>query len=103
MVVSARSDNAAPAPERRRLAGGTVAAVACIAAVLAIAALVWQAIAAGGAPDPLTARGTSAATLDVAVLVFREGLECVLVLAAITAGLRPEAVAHRRPIVWGVI
>ena len=68
-----------------------------------VAVVVWQAITAAGAPDPLTARGTSAATLDVAVLVFREGLECVLVLAAITAGLRPEAVAHRRPIVWGVV
>ncbi|HEY0256785.1 MAG TPA: hypothetical protein VGC39_05015, partial [Candidatus Methylacidiphilales bacterium] len=50
--------------------------------------LIWQGITAHGAPDP-TAPHTShlAASLDIAVLVFREGLESILVLAAITAGL----------------
>ena len=31
--------------------------------------------------------GDSAAVLNIGVLVFREGLECVLVLAAITANI----------------
>ncbi len=73
-----------------------------IGAILVVALLVWQAIFAGGAPDP-TARGTTsaAATLDIAVLVFREGLECILVLAAITAGLIGSQTRYRRPIAYG--
>ncbi|HEY9515231.1 MAG TPA: hypothetical protein VIQ74_06060, partial [Gemmatimonadaceae bacterium] len=54
------------------------------AAVVVVAGLVWAAIAAGGSPDPLSTAG-STAVLDIGVLVFREGLECILVLAAITA------------------
>lgn len=40
-------------------------------------------------------------TLNIAVLVFREGLECILVLAAITAGLTGARATFRRPIVAG--
>ncbi|MEO7084038.1 MAG: FTR1 family protein [Gemmatimonadaceae bacterium] len=66
--------------------------------------LVWQAITSGGTPDP-TAAGTSspAATLDIAVLVFREGLECILVLSAITADMRDRNHDHRRTIAWGAV
>ncbi len=50
--------------------------------------LIWQAMTAAGNPNPIAARpGSSAAVMDIGVLVFREGLECILVLAAITAGL----------------
>jgi high-affinity iron transporter len=35
------------------------------------------------------------------VLVFREGLECILVLAAITASMTGEKETHRRPVVAG--
>ena len=38
------------------------------------------------------------AVLDIAALVFREGLECVLVLSAITASLMGSHQAYRRPI-----
>jgi high-affinity iron transporter len=56
--------------------------------LLILGALVWQAVAVGGNPDPLAAQSSSsAAILDIGILVFREGLECILVLAAITAGL----------------
>jgi high-affinity iron transporter len=41
------------------------------------------------------------ATLDIAVLVFREGLECILVLSAITAGLMGANQSYRRPIAAG--
>jgi high-affinity iron transporter len=63
-----------------------VAIGAGISVVLGV--LIWQAIVAAGNPNPLPARpGSSAAVMDIGVLVFREGLECILVLAAITAGL----------------
>jgi high-affinity iron transporter len=59
-----------------------------VALLVILGALVWQAVAVGGNPDPLAAQSSSsAAILDIGILVFREGLECILVLAAITAGL----------------
>src|ERR1017187_3135731 len=67
------------------------------------AALVGQAITEGGAPDPLTPRTSrTAATLDIAVLVFREGLECILVLSALTASMIGGNQVYRRPIAAGV-
>jgi hypothetical protein len=47
--------------------------------------------------------GTSStvASIDIGVLVFREGLECILVLAAITASLTGSDQAHRRPVAIG--
>ncbi len=68
-------------------------------ALLVVAVLVWQGITASGAPDPTAPHtGTWMAVLDTAVLVFREGLECVLVLSAITAGLMGATQSYRRPI-----
>jgi high-affinity iron transporter len=54
-------------------------------------------------PNPLAA-GTRffSAILDISVLVFREGLECVLVLAAVAAGMEKQRTAPRNPIVVGV-
>lgn len=71
-------------------------------ALLVAALLVWQAVTVQGNPDP-TAGHPSApmATLDVAILVFREGLECILVLTAITAGLMGATQSYRRPIAGG--
>jgi len=59
--------------------------------------VVWQ-----GSPDP-TQPNTSptAAFLDIGVLVFREGLECILVLAAITASMTGRNQPHRRPVAMG--
>jgi high-affinity iron transporter len=73
------------------------------AAALAVAGvLVWQGITAHGAPDPTAAHTSPAvAILDIAVLVFREGLECILVLSAITASLVGDNQLHRRPIAAG--
>lgn len=39
--------------------------------------------------------------LDIGVLVFREGLECILVLAAVTAGMVGSTSAYRRPVAAG--
>jgi high-affinity iron transporter len=67
-----------------------------------VAGLVWAAIAAGGNPDPLTTEG-STAVLDIGVLVFREGLECILVLAAITASRASSGEPYQRPIAVGAV
>lgn len=40
--------------------------------------------------------------LDIAILVFREGLECVLVLAAITANMTGARRLYRQPVFLGV-
>ena len=67
-----------------------------------VALLVWQGVTAHGAPEPTAAgRSPSAALLDVGVLVFREGLECILVLAAITASMTGAKRAHRFPVAVG--
>ncbi|HLW34121.1 MAG TPA: FTR1 family protein [Chthoniobacterales bacterium] len=73
-----------------------------IAALAVIAILIWQGIFAQGAPDP-TDPNTSktVAALDIGVLVFREGLECILVLAAITASMTGAKRAHRKPVATG--
>jgi len=72
------------------------------AAVMVVGILVWQGISSAGAPDPTIPRTSrTVAILDIAVLVFREGLECVLVLSAIMAGMIGEKQSHRRPVVAG--
>lgn len=75
-----------------------------IGAILIVALLVWQAVASLGTPDPIASRRSPVkATLDIAVLVFREGLESVLVLAAITAGMSRRQFEYRAPIGWGAL
>ncbi|HEY6466257.1 MAG TPA: FTR1 family protein [Candidatus Acidoferrales bacterium] len=60
-----------------------VCGIAAIAGVM-----VWQGAMASGNPNPVAAQNSAtAAMVDISVLVFREGLECVLVLAAILAGI----------------
>ena len=74
-----------------------------LAALLVVGALIWQAVTAGGAPDP-TSRGLSPAamTLSTGILVFREGLEAILVLAAVTAGMtRGKQQEHLRAVPVG--
>jgi high-affinity iron transporter len=73
-----------------------------LATSLVIAVMIWQAITEGGAPDP-TARDLSPATavLNSGILVFREGLEAILVLAAITAGLLRSNESYWRPVATG--
>src|SRR5947209_19079628 len=76
------------AQENRSSRGLVVRAGLLFAALFVIAIFVWQGIAAHGAPDPLQAHTTATvASLDIGVLVFREGLECILVLAAVTASI----------------
>src|SRR5213596_702761 len=73
-----------------------------VAALFVIAMLIWQGVTAHGAPDPTRPNTTSTvALLDIGILVFREGLECILVLAAITASMTGTRRAYRRPIGLG--
>jgi high-affinity iron transporter len=66
------------------------------------AVILWQGITSSGNPNPLApATGGFAAAFDIGVLVFREGLECVLVLAAITAGMNRDRTFSKKPIMAG--
>src|SRR5438094_2294049 len=73
-----------------------------VAALCVVAMLVWQGDTAHGAHDPtLPDTSPTVAFLDIGILVFREGLECILVLAAITASMTGPKRAHRRPVALG--
>lgn len=65
-----------------------VKVAAGLGALILLGVLVWQAVTLAGSPDPIHGR-LSPATMSMssAVLVLREGLEAVLVLAAVTAGI----------------
>jgi high-affinity iron transporter len=73
-----------------------------ILASIIIGVLIWQGITANGAPD-LSASNVSPTTaiLNAAILVFREGLEAILVLSAITAGLVRNKKEAWKPIFVG--
>ncbi|MGH7995857.1 MAG: FTR1 family protein [Opitutaceae bacterium] len=69
---------------------------------LVAAVLIWQGIMAHGNPNPeLPSTGRGMAVLDIGILVFREGLECILVLSAITASMIGTDAGHRRPVAIG--
>jgi len=73
-----------------------------LAAAMVLGVLVWQGITAKGVPDPTEPHTSkTVAVLDIAVLVFREGLECILVLSAITASMVGHQRIHRRPVAVG--
>lgn len=78
-------------------------ALLAVAAIALLALVVWQAVTVGGNPNPTAPHtGFAAGVLDIGVLVFREGLECILVLAAVTASLVGSSTTYRRPIAAGV-
>ncbi len=73
-----------------------------LAALCVVGLLIWQGITASGNPDPTVSHlNHNAAILDTGILVFREGLECILVLAAITASMLGSNQSYRRPIAAG--
>ncbi len=73
-----------------------------LAGLAVLTALVWQGITASGNPDPTVAHiSRGAAILDTGLLVFREGLEMILVLSAITASMMGTNQGYRRPIAAG--
>src|ERR1700730_13661555 len=77
-------------------------AVFLAATLLIAAALTRRSIACAGHVDPKASQASrTAAVLDIAILVFREGLECILVLAAITASLTGSEEWYQRPVTVG--
>jgi high-affinity iron transporter len=72
------------------------------ALALIVGVLVWQGMTAHGNPDPTTP-GIShwAVIMDTGVLVFREGLEAILVLAALTASLVRTEQGYWKPVALG--
>src|ERR1700756_3315904 len=77
-------------------------AVLVLAAAIVLGVFVWQGVTAKGAPDPTQPHTSrTVALLDIGVLVFREGLECILVLSAITASMVGPQRIHRRPVAAG--
>jgi high-affinity iron transporter len=83
----------------KRLPFTTVALTLGGTAVAAI--LILQVLRAGGLPDPTGHGDFGARVLDIAVLVFREGLECILVLSAITANMIGVRRSYQRPVAAG--
>ena len=78
-------------------------AVVLVAAVL-IVVFSWH--ASGGTSDPTDVTsahqlGRATVVINSAILVFREGLECILVIAAITASFKGANRLYRRPIAAG--
>jgi high-affinity iron transporter len=70
--------------------------------LLVIGILIWQGLASAGSPDPFAKTNDSfAQILDIGVLVFREGLECILVLSAITASMVKTEESYQRPVAAG--
>jgi high-affinity iron transporter len=72
------------------------------AAVIVVGVFIWQGVTAGGNPDP-TAKHLSpaAAVIDTGILVFREGLESILVLSAVAASLSRAHARWGRPVAAG--
>lgn len=94
------SSSAEESPQRRWPAWATVTLVLSVLLVLAV--LIWQGITANGVPDPTKEEtSTFSAFLSIGVLVFREGLECILVLSAIMASMVGAQSSHRKPVVVG--
>ena len=86
---------------RRWTSRWLLALVVAAAAIVALA--IVAVVTAGGAPDPTLARTSTARVVDIAVLVFREGLESILVISAITASMNGAARPYRRPIGLGAM
>src|SRR3954468_21636915 len=83
----------------RRIPFTTILLTLGATAVAAI--LVLQVLRTGGLPDPTGHGDFGARVLDIAVLVFREGLECILVLSAVTANMVGPRRSLQRPVTAG--
>ena len=73
-----------------------------LAAAVLIVVFSWH--ASGGTTDPTDSAhqlGRTTVVIDSAILVFREGLETILVLAAITASFLGANKMYRRPVAMG--
>jgi high-affinity iron transporter len=73
-----------------------------LGAVIVLTSLVWQGVTAGGNPDPTGSHlSHKAVVMNTGLLVFREGLEAILVLSAVIASFVGKNVPFRRPVAFG--
>lgn len=73
-------------------------------ALLIVGVLAWMGVTSAGNPEPTQqGNGSMSGILDIGILVFREGLECILVLSAITASMMHSEQPYRRPVGAGVV
>ena len=103
MTTTAESANGA-----RKRVGQRLSFYVWVAVVLAVASVAvilgWH--SSGGTVDPSLASNArhmsrTTAVINSAILVFREGLETILVLAAITASFRGANSVYKRPVAIG--
>jgi len=74
-----------------------IAFIVCVVGVL-----IWQGLTSAGNPDPTVGHlNRYAVIMDTGILVFREGLEAILVLAALTASLVRTAHGYWKPVSIG--
>lgn len=86
----------------RRALGPFHVVLAVAGVLLVLGVLVWQGITAAGDPDPLRhGISPSAAAMNAGIVVFREGLEAILVLAALTASMVRKRQDFWRPMALG--
>jgi high-affinity iron transporter len=71
----------------------------CAVGLLLAMVMVWR--SAPDARNTNLAGNQGAAVIDIELLVFREGLECILVLAAITASMARSRQIHLRAVAAG--
>lgn len=84
-------------------AGGKPTAIG-IAVVLIVLPVLGGLLLGWHVAEPVRPSGQMpAATLNIALLVFREGLESILVLAALTANMSGARQGYRRPVFVGVV
>ncbi len=91
---------------RRVGEGASFYAWTAVALAVAVGLVVVSWHAQGGTPDPTGTAGghrlgNTTVVIDSAILVFREGLETILVLAAITASFLGANRIYRRPVAAG--
>jgi high-affinity iron transporter len=103
MTTTAQTANGA-----RKRVGQRLSFYLWVALVLAVASVAvilgWH--SSGGTVDPSVASNArhmsrTTAVINSAILVFREGLETILVLAAITASFRGANSVYKRPVAIG--
>ena len=88
--------------ERRQRVGAVHAVLAVAGGLLILGVLLWQGITAAGNPDPLSEGiSPSAAVMNAGIVVFREGLEAILVLAALTASMVRKRQEFWKPMALG--
>ncbi|HCI82142.1 MAG TPA: iron permease [Ktedonobacter sp.] len=77
-------------------------AVLVLAGLIIVGVLVWQGIVVSGNPNPTAPHlDHNAVIVNTGILVFREGLEAILVLSALTASLVKANQSYRKPIATG--